>query len=767
MTHRPAGRLVAAGALLLTLALLAPACSQGGGRSAGPTTTRNEAAGGPTTSSMPGGPESGGIRIEVLSSQPDRVSGDDARIRVTPGRGSRPEQLRVKIGDHDVTPQLTQRRGALVGVLNGFVEGTNTLVATTPATAKTGQARAALRVRAWPLEGPMISGPHLPLLACSTRAAGLFPPTDADCSAPAHVTWRYLDDAHQLHDLPSPTTGAPPTDPADLGHADIGGRRMPLYVRFEQGVINRSIYEIATIDPTPSEGPAGGTGTSSGPTRSLDDAAWNGVLLYRTGDGCGTTYGQGTSATTALEPSALVKGYAVATATANTSAVQCNDVLAAETTMMVKERVIEELGRPRFTIGEGAGQGAAQLHLMVQNYPGLVDGVVAELPYPDTFTVASGASDCGLLLDAFGQPVLAGLTDVQRQAVTGFATLDTCRAWNDQFGGNLRPADGCDPAIPQDAIYDPVRRRSGLRCTLHDGNRNQLGTDPKTGFAARPLDNVGVQYGLEALNAKLITPTQFLDLNAEVGGYDVDGQITADRERARTDTVARAYETGRVANGGGDLLDVPMIEVAVFADARGDVHDRFRAFSLRDRLTRGASPELVPGLQIWTRDAAAVDPLPAVGSGSGGSGYGAQAVDAVELWLSALAADHEPGPRRDALGRTRPASAVDNCVPPGAGAPVSGVGIYDKPGPCRDAFPVAGDPRIAAGAPRSDDVLKCGLKPADPTDYQVRFSDEEAARLDKVFPDGVCDYSEAGIGSTVPVNPDRSYDEVETPQQRA
>jgi len=42
------------------------------------------------------------------------------------------------------------------------------------------------------------------------------------------------------------------------------------------------------------------------------------------------------------------------------------------------------------------------------------------------------------------------------------------------------------------------------------------GRDPKTGFARRPLDNVGVQYGLEALNAGVITKDQFLELNDKI-----------------------------------------------------------------------------------------------------------------------------------------------------------------------------------------------------------------------------------------------------------
>ena len=90
------------------VALLAAGCSS----------DDDPAADGPrSTTTRPDGPGSGGdpgdgsddlvivdgIRIEVLSSQPDRVSGDDARIRVTPAPGEGPTDLRVTLDGADVT----------------------------------------------------------------------------------------------------------------------------------------------------------------------------------------------------------------------------------------------------------------------------------------------------------------------------------------------------------------------------------------------------------------------------------------------------------------------------------------------------------------------------------------------------------------------------------------------------------------------------------------------------------------------------------------
>ena len=54
-------------------------------------------------------------------------------------------------------------------------------------------------------------------------------------------------------------------------------------------------------------------------------------------------------------------------------------------------------------------------------------------------------------------------------------------------------------------------------------------------------------------------------------------------------------------------------------------------------------------------------------------------------------------------------------------------------------------PEYVAGAPIALDIIKCQLKPIDPADYKVPFSDAQKARLAAIFPPGVCDWSKQGV----------------------
>src|SRR3954451_12975266 len=66
------------------------------------------------------------------------------------------------------------------------------------------------------------------------------------------------------------------------------------------------------------------------------------------------------------------------------------------------------------------------------------------------------------------------------------------------------------------------------------------------GFGGIPLSDVGVQFGLQALKKGQITPGQFVDLNAKVGGVDVDIRHTDARIDAVRPALANAYRSGGI-----------------------------------------------------------------------------------------------------------------------------------------------------------------------------------------------------------------------------
>jgi hypothetical protein len=282
-------------------------------------------------------------------------------------------------------------------------------------------------------------------------------------------------------------------------------------------------------------------------------------------------------------------------------------------------------------------------------------------------------------------------------------------------------------------VYHPTKNPKGARCTLWDTNVNSFGRDPETGFARRSYDNVGIQYGLEALNDGVITKAQFLDLNEHVGGFDNDGHPRpAQRTEADLDAVRLAYATGRVNSGAGGLGSLPILQYRSYNDPRGDIHDRFRDFSIRDRIRRtfGRTDNQV----IWIYGAA----------NAAGAPVATQALETMTRWLDALVKDTSSAPAIDKVVRAKPADAVDGCWDD-KGQRINELASFNGEGRCNQLYPNHTNPRLMAGAPLSDDVLKCELKPIAAGDYKLPFTGEEMTRLRAIFPNGVCDYSKPGV----------------------
>ncbi|MGH8977851.1 MAG: DUF6351 family protein [Acidimicrobiia bacterium] len=640
----------------------------------------------------------GSLAIETTSTRAAYVSNGDVLVTLL---GDGAAEAVVTLDGTDVSDGFRADGDVRRGLVTGLVDGENTLQASA------GGETVTLTVTSHPKNGPLFSGPHLEPWVCTTEAEGLGAPTDADCDAPTVTTWSYRTSAGAVAPLADPAV-----TPADVATTTMGGATVPFVIRTERGVIDRGIFTIWTLDPT--RGTAG----------RWDDSAWNGRLVFRFGGGCGTEYSQGSSRTGNADLDLLGRGYAVVTNTLDTFQTACNPTLSAEAALMTREHFVETYGVPDFTIGDGASGGAAQQFAIAHNYPGILDAVSAALPVPDVVSIQRGATDCGLLLHYYGTESGTALTAEQKQTINGHASAGTCPEWNRLVGGIVNPTDGCD-AIG-DQVYNRVTNPEGARCTLHDINVNVFGIDPETGFARRPFDNVGIQYGLDAMNSGVISVDRFLDLNEHIGGYGIDGDFVAARSEVSEETATLAYRVGAVI-GLGPVLDVPIILRSPYTDDIGDVHTRVHAFSIRDRLRDGGTDD--PNLLLWTSPL--TDPEVLLGDDADAN----EAIVLLDDWLT---------------NGDKPATATNRCVLPDGQVLHGGWELYDDPGPCADAFRIYGDPRIAAGEARRADAIRCALAPVDVDGYEVEFTPEQAARLEAIFAEGVCDWDAPGIGMGEP-----------------
>ena len=676
-------------------------------------------------------------KISALSTRPDTVSGGDVLIEVrSPGEVSS-HKIHLRLDGRDVTGSFRsgQTAQSLIGRVDGLRVGSNILELIAD-----GKPKGQLELVNHPITGPIFSGPHQTPFVCQTEAAGLGPALDADCSAKTEVTYLYK----STDPIPAGAAGETAgqrafrafkvfdpdgPQPDDLAQTKTSaGHTVDYIVRRETGTINRAIYMIAFLHQP-------GTPLPDPWTRT---PGWNGRLVYSFGGGCRAGYRQARPLNT-VRDNFLSLGYASASSSLNVFGNNCNDVLSAETMMMVKEHFIEQFGLTAHTIGWGGSGGSMQQHLIAQNYPGLLDGIIPMLSFPDIISLITPVVDCALLDRAFESSALTW-SERQKTAASGFATWSTCSNWMRRFSpGWLKPAE-CDPVIPESLVYDPESNRSGTRCDIYDNHINVFGKNPKTGSARQPLDNVGVQYGLLALNSGHITADHFLDLNERVGGYDADGNFESARTVADPEALRLAYETGRINTGGGSLGSIPIIDARSYRDPWGDGHDRVRSFSMRARLVaaNGHADNHVILTLPHGRELAA-DPPP-------DADYNFQLNRSLRLmsrWLDDVAADRSPRGLTLRVVRNKPAELVDACWDK-EGNKIEKQQQY-LGGKCSSVYPNHGDPRMAARGPLAGDILKCRLKPIDPADYSPPLTSRHLTRLRTIFPGGVCDYSRPGI----------------------
>lgn len=685
--------------------------------------------------------DGGRIAIRTLSTPADRVSGGDVLVEIRYRHAKHPPV--VTLNGRDVSGAFRPGdANKLVGLVTGLDVGKNRL------TVRGKGEKESLEITNYPITGPITSGPHITPFICQTAAFrlpdGSFfgPSMDANCSARTKITYLYLPVGGTTF-TPLPSTSSLPADVATT--TTTTGRTVNFVVRVETSTINRGIYQSAVLHD-PSVDPE--------PTPFSPPRGWNQRLIAVQGFGCpGGWYIQGASVGSLsfggmdfhlLSPTRLGEGYALFANTLQHPSNNCNSVLAGEAAMMSKEHFIETYGVPRYTVSAGCSGGSYGSIQLADALPGLIDGALIACTFPDPLSIALSGSDGHLLAHYFAVKNPAGFTNAQKVAISGYkfsgsdgtlAFIDAARqsGRTDPVPGRVAPgipgyaSAPFNAAVPVSERYHPVTNPHGARGTVYDAARNVYGVDRHTGFALRPFDNVGVQHGLQALNAGIITPKLFLDLNEGIGGFDQDANYVASRSVGDRGAIRRAYQSGLQFVGSGGLASIPLVDITGLYNDDAGYHYQWFHFATRDRMAQANGD--ADNHVMWR----------------GNVPYPSAWAMFIE-WVEAVSSDSSRGSAHDKVVRNKPANAVDGCWASATEFIAEPQTFGSTPeSTCNMLFPSYAFPRYAAGGPLAADNLKCRLERVHRRDYAVSFTDAEFERLKRIFPNGVCDWTKKGV----------------------
>jgi hypothetical protein len=523
-------------------------------------------------------------------------------------------------------------------------------------------------------------------------------------------------------------------------------------------------------------------------------------LIYYFQGGVGIGHYQGSpSQSRMLYDHGLSLGYAVAYSTGTKTGEHYNLQLGGETAIMVKDRFVTEYGDPFYTVGVGASGGAIQQYVYGQNHEGLIDAGIPQYSYPDMLTQTIHVGDCELLerwidFELFAEGNLKWADWTARTQLEGMNSLngfendflpvmppgfpsgasECVNGWRGLSPLALNPHFGTAPGIsPEDQVSTEW---------THYGDAVNIYGVAADGFAASTWDNVGVQYGLDALRSGFITPDEFIDLNANAGSWknepdmvqegcpfisalcpgpadldglapvpdiwpnlldpwsmrnmalSADGGVTpAPRKTADPGAVENAYEAGHVNVGD---IQIPIIDWRNYLERELDMHNSHQSFAARQRLLNfdGDASNQV----IWFTD----------GNDAGDEfDQTPMAFAVIEEWMQNIAANPKAG-----VAANKPSAAVDSCFDAAGNLIYAGEDAWDgilddgPAGPCAAQFEIFSTSRIVAGGPISGDVFKCHLQSVQSASLggvygDVPFTPEQIAQLEAVFPEGVCDYA--------------------------
>jgi hypothetical protein len=650
-------------------------------------------------------------------------------------------KVRRVLRRRDVTRAFAVRpNGRFEGLVTGLPLGRSVL----RATAGRRRGPAAVVVN-HPNGGPVFSGPQVQPWVCQKTAV------DEQCNQPPAYSFLYRSTSPARSELAPYDPKDPPSDVASTTTDE--GVRVPFIVRIETGYQDRDEYKIATLYQP---------GKPWEPWAPQEQ--WNRKLLITHGSSCGVEYAAGEAPSVIRDSNgihaivdqvpdvdsgasptvALARGFAVMSTALDHNGHNCNIVVQAESLVMAKEHLVEKYGPLRYTIGTGCSGGSLTQQQVANAYPGVYQGLLPQCSYPDTLSPGAQFADYHVLRTYFENPERWGQgvswEPSQWSAVEGHLTHGNAIAADEGlFKEAINPMHPCK-GVSDAQRYHPQTNPGGVRCDALTYMINVLGprrasvwteTERKLrlGFAGVPFSNVGIQYGLGALERGDISPAQFVDLNARVGGLDLDLNPVAERIPGDDGSIRNAYRSGAL-NQANNLDRVAIINLS--GPDPGLAHDFSHATWTRERILRahGHARNYV----MWFGH----EPI------RGSVTYTTEGLLAMDRWLAAVEKNTARRPLAERVVASRPGDLQDRCsqLPDFELLELPSIGKVCE-------LPLVqtqlGTPRTIAGGPAANDTNKCRLRPLRRADYTVEFTDEQWAQLQAAFPAGVCDWSKPGV----------------------
>ena len=647
----------------------------------------------------------GDVRIEVLSNRADLISGGDALVQIDAPAGRRSRA--ADVDGRDVTSAFASSGGGrMAGLVTGLRVGENTLTAKLA----DGGARA-ITITNHPIGGPGLRRPAGPAVGLqhpdrrrptaaparrSSRSGSGRRATPSATRRPA-IELRLQERERRASSTPTTRTTRRPTS------SDRHDDHRPGQDRAATSCARSSACRTAASTRSP---------------MLAEPGAWNHKLLTYFGASTAPDHLQ-SQPSAVLDDMALSRGFMTANSSLNVHGQNTNENVSAEALMMLKEHIVETYGPIRYTIGQGCSGGSYQ-YMIAVDVPRAARRAPAQLqlhrPLDDGARRHRLRAARPLLR---GQPAAAvGAGDRRPQGPERLRRLGRALL---QHRRTRRRASNCK--LPDDAGLRPGGHgRARVRCTMQDYQEAIWGPRPKSqwgpvekqigkGFANRPWGNAGVQYGLRALEAGEITPAEFVDLNAKIGGLDIDHKPQAERSAVDANTAAIAYRTGQVTD--------PR-QLATRADHRParlqrDRRDPHVVLQLQDARApgqgqrRGTTTSSSGPSRRRRRSSAWRRRRTSRSSRSCSSTSGSRASRPTRAARRS---------RRRSCATSRPTHATRasrSPASPAIGQSTSGpTSEIEIPRSARQLYPHYGNTRTAAGGPMTDDIIQCRLKPLDP-----------------------------------------------------